>query len=284
MYRLVTDHLGSVRAVVDTAIGAVVQWASYDAWGNVLADSGAGFQPFGFAGGLTDGATGLVRFGVRDCDPTIGRWTAKDPVGFAGGYGSLYSYVGSSPVGRTDITGLCIWDGCLVEFIGLSVAAAAAIQAGFEALCGGDPTRGAIAGAKTGLALSTIAASGVLGAGAALPLALGPSVSADHIVLGLAEHGLADVAALVGGRRLGAEFIPELQRALLNPAARITVSVEGMSGGNIHDQVMGAAMRGLSQSGGFTDFEMGMLYQAGRLSQVTFVNRGGQVLPNPFAP
>ncbi|MBK6782288.1 MAG: RHS repeat-associated core domain-containing protein, partial [Gemmatimonadetes bacterium] len=79
VYRLVTDHLGSVRAVVDTATGAVAQWTSYDAWGNVLADSGAGFQPFGFAGGLTDGATGLVRFGARDYEPQVGRWTAKDP-------------------------------------------------------------------------------------------------------------------------------------------------------------------------------------------------------------
>ncbi|MBK7717477.1 MAG: RHS repeat protein [Gemmatimonadetes bacterium] len=51
VYRLVTDHLGSVRAVVDTATGAVAQWTSYDAWGDVLADSGSGFQPFGFAGG-----------------------------------------------------------------------------------------------------------------------------------------------------------------------------------------------------------------------------------------
>lgn len=56
MYRLVTAHLGSVRAVV--------QWARNDAWGTALADSGAGFQPFGFAGGLTDAAAGLVRFGV----------------------------------------------------------------------------------------------------------------------------------------------------------------------------------------------------------------------------
>ncbi len=51
VYRLLTDHLGSVRAVVDTVTGTVAQWTTYDAWGNVLAGSGAGFQPFGFAGG-----------------------------------------------------------------------------------------------------------------------------------------------------------------------------------------------------------------------------------------
>ena len=41
--------------------------------------------PFGFAGGLHDRDTNLVRFGARDYDPSIGRWTAKDPIDFAGG-------------------------------------------------------------------------------------------------------------------------------------------------------------------------------------------------------
>ena len=38
------------------------------------------FMPIGFAGGLTDPATGLVRFGYRDYDPSVGRFTAPDPV------------------------------------------------------------------------------------------------------------------------------------------------------------------------------------------------------------
>ncbi|MBK6423667.1 MAG: RHS repeat-associated core domain-containing protein [Gemmatimonadetes bacterium] len=108
VYRLVTDHLGSVRAVVDTATGAVAQWTSYDAWGNVLADSGAGFQPFGFAGGLTDGATGLVRFGARDYEPQVGRWTAKDLVGFYGNELALYTYASSDPLNAVDPSGL-LW-------------------------------------------------------------------------------------------------------------------------------------------------------------------------------
>jgi RHS repeat-associated protein len=78
-YRLVTDHLGSVRRVVDVATGAVVQELEYDAWGRVLLDTSPGLQPFGFAGGLYDPDTGLVRFGARDYDAETGRWTAKDP-------------------------------------------------------------------------------------------------------------------------------------------------------------------------------------------------------------
>ncbi len=80
-YRLVKDHLGSVRQVVDVASSVIAQEIAYDAWGRVLLDTAPGFQPFGFAGGLYDPDTGLVRFGARDYDAQVGRWTAKDLVG-----------------------------------------------------------------------------------------------------------------------------------------------------------------------------------------------------------
>jgi uncharacterized protein RhaS with RHS repeats len=71
-YRIVTDHLGSVRLVIDAASGAIVQRMGHDEWGNVTEDTNPGFQPFGFAGGLYDPDTGLVRFGARDYDPATG--------------------------------------------------------------------------------------------------------------------------------------------------------------------------------------------------------------------
>ena len=108
VYRFITDHLGSVRLVVDAATGEVVQRMDYDAFGRVLQDTNPGFQPFGFAGGLYDDDTGLVRFGARDYDPYSGRWTAKDPVLFAGGDVNFYGYVGSDPINFIDPLGL--WD------------------------------------------------------------------------------------------------------------------------------------------------------------------------------
>ena len=59
---------------------------------------------FGFAGGLYDAATGLVRFGARDYDASVGRWTSKDPIGFGGGM-NLYGYVEADPIDRRDATG-----------------------------------------------------------------------------------------------------------------------------------------------------------------------------------
>ncbi len=108
-YRFVIDQVGSVRLVVNAATGEVAQRLDYDAWGNVLADTNPGFQPFGFGGGLYDRDTKLVRFGARDYDAETGRWTAKDPSLFDGGQANLYAYVGDEPVNRLDPSGL-EWD------------------------------------------------------------------------------------------------------------------------------------------------------------------------------
>ena len=108
-YRIVTDHLGSVRLVVNVADGSVAQRVDYDEFGNVIADSNSGFQPFGFAGGLYDADTGLVRFGARDYDPVVGRWTSKDPILFGGGQANLYVYVGSDSVNLQDVSGTNVW-------------------------------------------------------------------------------------------------------------------------------------------------------------------------------
>jgi RHS repeat-associated protein len=105
-YRIFSDQLGSPRLVVNTSTGAIAEQVSYDEFGNVISDSNPGFQPFGFAGGLYDQDTKLLRFGARDYNPAIGRWTAKDPILFAGGDTNLYGYVLNDPVNWTDATGL----------------------------------------------------------------------------------------------------------------------------------------------------------------------------------
>jgi RHS repeat-associated protein len=104
-YRFILDHLGSPRLIVNTATGQVVQRIDYDEFGRVLTDTNPGFQPFGFAGGLYDSDTRLVRFGGRDYDAEIGRWTAKDPIGFMGGATNLYEYVYSDPLSSIDANG-----------------------------------------------------------------------------------------------------------------------------------------------------------------------------------
>jgi RHS repeat-associated protein len=117
-YRLITDHLGSPRLVIDTATGHIVQRLAYDTFGQVTFDDNPGFQPFGFAGGLYDPDTKLTRFGARDYDAETGRWTAKDPIRFAGGDTNLYGYVLNDPVNWVDPTGLFLDSALDVGFIG----------------------------------------------------------------------------------------------------------------------------------------------------------------------
>ncbi len=104
-YRILSDHLGGPRLVISTVTGDVAQRIDYDEFGNVLQDTNPGFQPFGFAGGLYDQHTKLVRFGARDYDSETGRWTAKDPIWFKGGDTNLYGYTFSDPVNNIDPSG-----------------------------------------------------------------------------------------------------------------------------------------------------------------------------------
>ena len=74
-------NLGSLRAVVDVATGNAVQVMQHDPWGKATTDTlSGGFVrvPFGFAGGIYDEDTKLVRFGAREYDPETGRWLSKD--------------------------------------------------------------------------------------------------------------------------------------------------------------------------------------------------------------
>ncbi len=87
--------------------------------------------------------TKLTRFGVRDYDARIGRWTSKDPIRFDGGDTNLYGYVVSDPVNFIDPSGLVAWgqvDGGVLQFglgsglVGLGISTGTAIAAGSGSL------------------------------------------------------------------------------------------------------------------------------------------------------
>ncbi|RZK45611.1 MAG: hypothetical protein EOO94_04085, partial [Pedobacter sp.] len=88
-YRVISDHLGSPLFVIRASNGQIVQQLTYDTWGKVISDSNPGFQPLGFAGGIYDSTTSLVRFGARDYDASVGRWLNKDPIRYEGGLNYL---------------------------------------------------------------------------------------------------------------------------------------------------------------------------------------------------
>jgi len=109
-YYLHYDQVGSLRAISRVLspdnTTQLVKEITYDTYGNILTDSNSSLRVLGFAGGLYDADTGLTRFGYRDYDAFTGKWTAKDPIGFAGGDSNLYGYVLGNPVGFVDLNGL----------------------------------------------------------------------------------------------------------------------------------------------------------------------------------
>lgn len=178
-YRIISDNLGSPRLVIDVVTGLPAQLMEYDVWGNVVADTNPGFQPFGFAGGLYDLNTGLTRFGARDYDPETGRWTSKDPIQFSGGDTNLFRYVVNDPINNLDPEGL------IIPLIAGAARVAAGIVAGATgaSVAGGDATAiviGAIIGGAVGL-VNPLAAKE---AGAASALVLEGALSALSNVAG----------------------------------------------------------------------------------------------------
>ncbi len=113
-YRIISDHLGSPRYVVNVRDAVDVPYqADYTAFGVATRTLASGISkdwiPFAFAGGLYDSDVydiGLLRFGARDYDPVIGRWVSKDPIRFDGGQANIYVYVGNDPVNHSDPLGL----------------------------------------------------------------------------------------------------------------------------------------------------------------------------------
>lgn len=104
-YYVASDHLGSPRVVTDNT-GIAKKIIEYDSYGVVIGDTSPSFDlPIGFAGGIADNVSNLIRFGLRDYEPMSGRWAAKDPIFHKGGL-NLYVYVGNNPVNLVDPSGL----------------------------------------------------------------------------------------------------------------------------------------------------------------------------------
>jgi RHS repeat-associated protein len=106
IYYLSYNHQGTLNQVTDIN-AKTVKSIIYSTYGNIIEDTNPNINiPFGFAGGLYDKDTKLIKFGYRDYDPNTGKWITKDPIRFDGGDSNLYNYVVNDPVNGVDPEGL----------------------------------------------------------------------------------------------------------------------------------------------------------------------------------
>ncbi|MGN6223262.1 RHS repeat-associated core domain-containing protein [Pseudoxanthomonas sp.] len=304
-----TDALGTPVAVTDAA-GVVIERSEYEPYGQLVN------RPLtdgpGFTGHVQDAATGLTYMQQRYYDPTIGRFLSVDPVtaySSPGANFNRYWYANNNPYKFVDPDGrqsraeakrqrdrenFCGVSGCDAGSYssdeegakssseGASQPARPYFWSGYNLLSGpGSLTDfGSLWDAVFPPLLFSPAGNGVKVAGFGF-LTFRAAGKAQHLVLGLRNFGLEETAARVGGQTLLKDpaWRQTLVTALGNPSARFTVSVEGLAGTSVYSKIMGAVTRPGASA---TNWELSQLAQAGRLGEVRFVDRAGNLLPNPF--
>ena len=239
-YLLVHDQVGSVVRTVDLATGVAVESVAYDPWGvATLAPGGTAVHPFGFAGGLWDRRTGLVRFGAREYDAGLGRWLARDPIGFGGGW-NHYGYAGGDPVGLVDPDGLnpvlAGWGLVLAQGAATGAAVDTAFQLGEMAFGGRD--WGDFDWGRVGVAAGFGAVTGGLMRWffpPAPPMVCRPPANPNRLrhIFGKPEHLLDDFVRESGGEEAAYYRIQDAANRALEQG-KLAVGPEGiLPGGNL---------------------------------------------------
>jgi RHS repeat-associated protein len=87
----------------------VVARQRYDAFGNIIAQTGTAPSNYGFSTKPMDQVTGLLYYGYRYYDPVTGRWPSRDPIEEQGGM-NLYGFVRNNGLNWVDRFGLEKWE------------------------------------------------------------------------------------------------------------------------------------------------------------------------------
>jgi len=96
------DGLGSVVGLTDSS-GSLRATYEYDPYGHLVSSTGTVANPWRFAGGYFDSASGLNKFGTRYYDSAVARWTQRDPAGPASP--PDYTYAADDPINFADPDG-----------------------------------------------------------------------------------------------------------------------------------------------------------------------------------
>ncbi len=228
----VTDHLGSVAALMDES-GAVVERLAYDAWGKRRHANGAddatgsitSQTTRGFTGHEHIASVGLINMNARIYDPQIGRFMTADPMVediYLSQVLNSYTYVGNNPLSLIDRSGMCFlgcfWKQSWFRSV-LAIAAVVLLRweilpsvfgilpQSIESILISGAVAGAIGGGVKGAALGALQATLFFGAGKFLASASGLTDIARG-ALSVGMHGLiGGMMSIAQGGKFGAGFL-----------------------------------------------------------------------------
>jgi RHS repeat-associated protein len=100
------DGNGNVTALINASQQIAAKYL-YDPFGNTISKSGvmADANVYRFSGKEIHVASGMYYYGYRFYDPSLQRWSNRDPSAEAGG-SNLFAYVTEDPINRYDAFGL----------------------------------------------------------------------------------------------------------------------------------------------------------------------------------
>ena len=152
----VTDHLGSVRAVLDGVSGEVVETNDYYPFGSrwnttaSLTDQSNRFrynskeEQSSLYPASVRNAVSHIDYGARQYDPVVGRWFAQDPLSEKYYSISPYAFCHNNPINRIDPDGQVDWK--LVKLGALTTAGGIGQTLGGATLAAGTGGMGAAVG------------------------------------------------------------------------------------------------------------------------------------------
>lgn len=205
------DGLGSVVAVTDST-GATSGTERFDVFGNKnnLASTGT-IPQYGYTGREPDN-TGLIYYRARYYDPSIGRFTQRDPIGLSGGI-NQYTYVGNNPVNYTDPQGTQALNNSLTNFATLNTSYFGTSTSGTGGLSSGSQSLASVATNQSS-SFSGLGASAYTGT-PDLPLEA-PLFSLDDLIgSGLFKTGGMLIAG--GIKSIGRDVIGDIATTVATP-------------------------------------------------------------------
>jgi RHS repeat-associated protein len=103
----VTDHLETVRGIIDVSTESLTSEILYDSFGNVITPpQDAMPSSLAFTSREFDETTGFHYYRARNYDSTTGRFLGVDPLGLRSGDTNTYRYTGNTPTQFRDPSGL----------------------------------------------------------------------------------------------------------------------------------------------------------------------------------